>query len=165
MHVAIFASRLAKEWLPEFDALCQLRAVSAVVYADETSWSINSVWAFLLEHSRITVFGCRKDGETLAVLLKPDRVHYKSFLDALLEIYRQGKAIAADKRLSEAGRRTRVLPQIDAIRACTSARIADEMKPQDDAEKDFFNLTHEIARLMGNNELFTFVIVAIGQPR
>ena len=191
-------NRLAKEWLPEFDALCQLLAVSAVVYADETSWSINSVWAFLSEHSRITVFGCRKDGETLAVLLKkedfkgilvsddaavyqgfnlaqkcwahllrkairltllkPDRVHYKTFLDALLEIYRQGKAIAADKRLSEAGRRIRVLPLIDAIRDCTSPRIADETKPADDAEKDFFNLTHEIARLMSNDELFTFVI-------
>ena len=65
-------NRLAKEWLPEFDALCQLLAVSAVVYADETSWSINSVWAFLSKHSRITVFGCRKDGDTLAVLLKKD---------------------------------------------------------------------------------------------
>ena len=30
-------NRLAKEWLPEFDALCQLIAVSAVVYSDETS--------------------------------------------------------------------------------------------------------------------------------
>jgi len=191
-------NRLAKEWLPEFDALCQLLAVSAVVYADETSWSINSVWAFLSEHSRITVFGCRKNGETLAVLLKkedfkgilvsddaavyqgfklaqkcwahllrkairltllkPDRPQYKTFLDALLEIYRQGTAIAADKRLSEAGRQARVLPLIDAVRACTGDRIADETKPADDAEKDFFNLTHEIVRRLGNDELFTFVI-------
>jgi len=191
-------NRLAKEWLPEFDALCQLLAVSAVVYADETSWSINSVWAFLSEHSRITVFGCRKNGETLAVLLKkedfkgilvsddaavyqgfdlaqkcwahllrkairltllkPDRPQYKTFIDALLDIYRQGKAIAADKRLSEDGRRTRVQPLIEAIRDCTTARIADETKPADDAEKDFFNLTHEIVRLLGNDELFTFVI-------
>ncbi len=65
-------NRLEKEWLPEFDALCQLLAVSAVVYADETSWSINSVWAYLSKHSRITVFGYRKDGDTLAVLLKKD---------------------------------------------------------------------------------------------
>ncbi|MFM7037175.1 MAG: hypothetical protein ACKO2L_05570 [Planctomycetaceae bacterium] len=63
-------NRLAKEWLPEFDALCQLLAVSAVVYADETSWSINSVWAFLSKHARITVFGCRKDGETLSVIAR-----------------------------------------------------------------------------------------------
>ena len=76
----------------------------------------------------------------------------------MLEIYRQGTAIAADKRLSEAGRQARVLPLIDAVRACTGDRIADETKPADDAEKDFFNLTHEIIRLLGNDELFTFVI-------
>lgn len=191
-------NRLAKEWLPEFNALCQLLAVSVVVYADETSWSINSVWAFLSEFSCITVFGCRKDGETLAVLLKkeefkgilvsddaavyqgfslaqkcwahllrkairltllkPDRPQYKEFLDALLEIYRKGKAIAADKRLSEAGRRARVEQLVDAVCDCTGARFADETKPADEVEKDFFNLTHEIVRLMADDELFTFVI-------
>ena len=191
-------NRLAKEWLPEFDALCQLLAVSAVVYADETSWSINSVWAFLSEHSRITVFGCRKNGETLAVLLKkeqftgilvsddaavyqgfslaqkcwahllrkairltllkPDRKQYQTFLDALLEIYRQGKAIAADGRLSEAGRRSRVEHLVEAICDCTGDRFADETKPTDETEKEFFNLTHEIVRLLGDDELFTFVI-------
>lgn len=191
-------NRLAKEWLPEFDALCQLLAVSAVVYADETSWSINSVWAFLSANARITVFGCRKDGETLAVLLqkekfngilvsddaavyqgfslaqkcwahllrkairltllKPDRKQYQTFLDALLEIYRQGKAIAADGRLSEAGRRARVEQLVEAICDCTGDRFADETKPADEAEKDFFNLTHEIVRLMSDDELFTFVI-------
>jgi hypothetical protein len=191
-------NRLAKEWLPEFDALCQLLAVSAVVYADETSWSINSVWAFLSKNSRITVFGCRKDGETLAVLLKkeefkgilvsddaavyqgfskaqkcwahllrkairltllkPDRLQYKTFLDALLDIYRTGKAIAADKRLSEAGRRARVDQLVDAVCECTGDRFADETKPADEVEKEFLNLTHEIVRLMSDDELFTFVI-------
>ena len=191
-------NRLAKEWLPEFDALCQLLAVSAVVYADETSWSIHSVWAFLSEHCRITVFGCRKDGDTLAVLLKkdefqgilvsddaavyrgfskaqkcwahllrkairltllkPERIPYKNFLEALLSIYRQGKAIAADTRLSEAGRRARVKPLVDAVNDCTGVRFSDETKPADEAEKDFFNLTREIVRLMSGDELFTFVI-------
>lgn len=191
-------NRLAKEWLPEFDALCQLLAVSAVVYADETSWSINSVWAFLSPYSRITVFGCRKDGDTLAVLLKkeefrgilvsddaavyqgfsraqkcwahllrkairltllkPERQQYKHFVEALLSIYRKGKAIAADKRLSEAGRRTRVQQLVDAVCDCTGARFADGTKPADEAEKDFCNLTHEIIRLMSVDELFTFVI-------
>ena len=40
-------NRLAREWEPEFDTLCTLLANSAVVHADETGWSINSVWAFL----------------------------------------------------------------------------------------------------------------------
>jgi hypothetical protein len=191
-------NRLAKEWLPEFDALCQLLAVSAVVYADETSWSINSVWAFLSEKARITVFGCRKNAETLAVLLKkeefqgilvsddaavyqgftnaqkcwahllrkairltllkPDRPQYREFLDALLDIYRQGKAIASDKRLSEAGRLARVEQLVDAVCDCTGARFTDETKPADEVEKDFVNLTHEIVRLMADDELFTYAI-------
>jgi hypothetical protein len=38
-------NRLAAAWEGEFDHLCTLLANSAVVHADETSWSINSVWA------------------------------------------------------------------------------------------------------------------------
>jgi len=34
-----------------------LLAVSAVVHADETSWSLNSVWAFLSEKARVLIFG------------------------------------------------------------------------------------------------------------
>ena len=191
-------NRLAKEWLPEFDALCQLIAVSAVVHADETSWSINSVWAFLSEKARLTVFGCRKDGATLAVLLKketfagtvvsddaavyqgfthaqkcwahllrkairltllkPDRPQYREFLDALLEIYRKGKAIAADKRLREASRRSRVAILFEAVCACTATRTNDETPPTDDTERDYYNLTHEISRLLIAEELFTYAI-------
>ena len=191
-------NQLAKAWLPEFDALCQLLAVSAVVYADETSWSINSVWTFLSERARLTIFGCHKDGETLAVLLKkdefkgilvsddaavyqgfdraqkcwahlirkavrltllkPNRSRYRRFLDELLEIYRGGKTIAADKRLSEAGRRKRVAELVTAVCDCTGGRFADQSTPKDDAERDFVNLTHEIVRLLGEEELFTYAI-------
>jgi hypothetical protein len=191
-------NRLAKEWLPDFDALCQLLAVSTVVYADETSWSINSVWAFLSEKARVTVFGCHKDGETLAVLLKkeefqgilvsddaavyqgfnraqkcwahlirkairltllkPERRRYRQFLDALLDIYRRGKVIAADKRLNEVGRRARVESLANAVCDCTGARFSDTSTPRDEAEQDFFNLTHEIVRLLGEDELFIYAI-------
>jgi len=65
-------NRLAREWEPEFDALCELLAHSAVVHADETSWSINSVWAFLSEKVRVLLFGVHKDGATLAALLPKD---------------------------------------------------------------------------------------------
>ena len=40
----------------EFDVLCTLLANSMVVHADETSWSINSVWAFLSEKARRACF-------------------------------------------------------------------------------------------------------------
>ena len=62
-------NQLAREWEPEFDRLCTLLANSAVVHADETGWSINSVWAFLSEQVRIIMFGVHKDGATLATLL------------------------------------------------------------------------------------------------
>ena len=65
-------SRLARDWEPEFDALCELLAVSAVVHADETSWSINSVWALLSEKACVLVFGCHKDAATLEALLPKD---------------------------------------------------------------------------------------------
>ena len=191
-------NRMARERLPEFDTLCHLLAVSAVVHADETSWSINSVWAFLSEKARITVFGCHKDGATLAALLdkdefqgvlvsdnaavyqgfsssqkcwahlirkairltllKPNRPRYRQFLNSLQGIYRRGKKIAADKRLSEAGRRARADQLHDAIYDCTANRFCDNSTPADDEEKDFYNLTHEILRLLREDELFTYVI-------
>lgn len=61
--------QLARHWHREFDHLCTLLANSAVVHADETSWCINSVWAFLSEKARLFFFGVHKDGETLQQIL------------------------------------------------------------------------------------------------
>jgi hypothetical protein len=63
--------RLAKQWEREFDILCTLLAHSAVVHADETGWSINSVWAFLSEKARVLFFGVHKDAATLQQILDP----------------------------------------------------------------------------------------------
>jgi transposase len=63
--------RLARQWENEFETLCTLLANSAVVHADETSWSINSVWAFLSEQVRVLLFGVHKDGATLQAILDP----------------------------------------------------------------------------------------------
>jgi len=65
-------NRLAREWEPEFEALCELLAHSAVVHADETGWSINSVWTFLSDKVRVFLFGVHKDAATLATLLPKD---------------------------------------------------------------------------------------------
>jgi len=64
--------QLARHWHREFDHLCTLLANSAVVHADETSWSINSVWAFISAKVRIFFFGVHKDGETLKQILDAD---------------------------------------------------------------------------------------------
>jgi transposase len=63
--------QLARHWHQEFDVLCTLLANSLVVHADETSWSLNSVWAFLSEKARLLLFGVHKDAETLKQLLDP----------------------------------------------------------------------------------------------
>lgn len=63
--------QLSRHWEKEFDALCLLVANSAIVHADETSWSINSVWAFLSEKARVLWFGVPKDAETLKMILDP----------------------------------------------------------------------------------------------
>jgi transposase len=63
--------QLARHWQSEFDVLCTLLANSLVVHADETSWSINSVWAFLSEKARVLLFGVPKDANTLETILDP----------------------------------------------------------------------------------------------
>jgi transposase len=63
--------QLARHWEKEFDVLCVLLANSMVVHADETSWSINSVWALLSEKARILLFGVHRDGATLKEILDP----------------------------------------------------------------------------------------------
>src|SRR4051794_18423475 len=63
--------QLARHWHNEFETLCVLLANSVVVHADETSWSLNSVWAFLSEKARVLFFGVRKDADTLKQVLDP----------------------------------------------------------------------------------------------
>jgi hypothetical protein len=64
--------QLSRMWEGEFDLLCTLLANSLVVHTDETSWSINSVWAFLSEKVRVLFFGVHKDAETLKQILNPE---------------------------------------------------------------------------------------------
>ncbi len=63
--------QLARHWHNEFEILCTLLANSLVVHADETSWSLNSVWAFLSEKARVLFFGVHKDANTLKQILDP----------------------------------------------------------------------------------------------
>lgn len=64
--------QLSRHWQHEFEVLCTLLANALVVHTDETSWSINSVWAFLSEKARLLFFGVPKDGETLKQILDPE---------------------------------------------------------------------------------------------
>jgi len=64
--------RLSRHWERQFEVLCTLLANSFVVHADETSWSLNSVWAFLSEKARVLLFGVHKDADTLKQILDPE---------------------------------------------------------------------------------------------
>jgi transposase len=70
-QASVLLYRLSRHWEQEFDVLCTLLANSLVVHADETSWSVNSVWAFLSEKARVLLFGVHKDAETLQKILDP----------------------------------------------------------------------------------------------
>lgn len=65
-------NQLARCWESEFETLCTLLAHAAVVQCDETSWSINSVWAFLNDHLTVLFYGVHKDGQTLKEILDKD---------------------------------------------------------------------------------------------
>lgn len=190
-------NQLSREWENEFESLCELLAISAVVHTDETSWSINSVWAFLSEKVRILVFGCRKDAATLATLLdkktfegvltsddaavyrgfskaqkcwahlirkairltllEPENDQYRRFLDQMLDVYRTAQRFAADKRLGADGRKQKVFLLMDQVCDMCGERFTDTSIPQTEIEKDYRNLVHELTRLQGDRELFTFV--------
>jgi transposase len=70
-QVDVLLHQLSRHWAGEFERLCTLLANSAVVHADETSWSIHSVWAFLSEKVRVLFFGVHKDADTLQAILDP----------------------------------------------------------------------------------------------
>jgi len=70
-QVDALLNQLSRHWEREFDLLCTLLAHSLVVHADETSWSIHSVWAFLSEKVRLLFYGVHKDADTLERILDP----------------------------------------------------------------------------------------------
>jgi transposase len=70
-QVDALLNQLSRHWSGDFERLCTLLANSAVVHADETSWSIHSVWAFLSEKARVLFFGVHKDADTLRQILDP----------------------------------------------------------------------------------------------
>lgn len=70
-QVDALLNQLSRHWEGEFETLCRLLANSAVVHADETGWSLKSVWAFLSEQARLLVFGVPKDAKTLEQILDP----------------------------------------------------------------------------------------------
>jgi transposase len=68
--------QLAQHWQGQFDTLCALIALAAVVYMDETGWKVGTegcaLWTFASAGQRVFLFGCHKDAATLDAVLPPD---------------------------------------------------------------------------------------------
>jgi transposase len=91
-------------------------------------------------------------------LLYPSNQKYQSFLDELLNIYRDAKRSAGDGRLGEDGRQHRFAElegRLCALLQPYTRATTPEMQPH---EHDFTNLVNELLRLVMAEELFTFVL-------
>jgi transposase len=92
-------------------------------------------------------------------LLYPRKRTYQRFLDQLLELYYDAKRAAADGRLGERGRQSRVCDLENGLCALClpyDHGTTPDMQPH---ERDFANLIDELLRLFLEGELFTFVLV------
>jgi len=135
--------QLSRHWQHEFDVLCTLLANSLVVHTDETSWSINSVWAFLSEKARVVFFGVHKDADTLEQMLEEDRVglprvcppHHDDV--GVLDLRIGGGAAAA----SERGRQAR-----DARRVARAVAGVHVVRADDDARELLRHVVHLVGR-------------------
>lgn len=91
-------------------------------------------------------------------LLYPGNKKYQTFLDHLLDIYRDGKRAAADGRLAQEGRKKRVAElegRLSELLLRYPGETTAQMQPH---EHDFTKLVNELARVMMAEELFTFVL-------
>jgi len=92
-------------------------------------------------------------------IMYPRKKKYQRLLNDLLVLYTDAKCAAADGRLGEEGRASRVLELEDRL-AGLCLRYPDETTPDmRPDERDFTNLINELARLLMAEELFTFVLV------
>lgn len=91
-------------------------------------------------------------------LLYPHVTRYRDFLQALLEIYRDAKRAAADKRLKENGRRRRALELEERLwKLCGQYFEAEVPEDATADERAFINLNKELLHLDDVGELFLFV--------
>ena len=93
-------------------------------------------------------------------LQDPGNKLYRHFADRLLEIYNSAKRVAADGRLGDAGRASRVAELDDEVLALCGERWIDDDTSGSEVENDYRRLSNEIMRLMLGQELFVFVTEA-----
>jgi transposase len=91
-------------------------------------------------------------------LLHPRKKKYRTFLDELLAIYRDGKRLAADERLGETGRKQRVADLEERLAVLCRPYWSATTPEMAEHERDFAKLVNELIERMIDEELFTFVL-------
>jgi transposase len=91
-------------------------------------------------------------------LLYPRKRTYRRFLDELLQLYYDAKRAAADGRLGEQGRKTRVAELEDRLAGLCLLYRQQPRPEQKPHERDFANLVNELADRLTDEELFMFVL-------
>ena len=153
-------NQLAGEWESEFDTLCVLLSHSAVVHADETSWSLKSAWALLSERSRLLIFGCRKDADTLECLLPKATFHgvlcsddaaiYRGFTNAQkCWAHLLRKAIKLTLLEPENATYRRVLDELLAIYRAAKSHALNTALTAAERTEHVDKLTHQLCQLLG----------------
>ena len=91
-------------------------------------------------------------------LLFPENDEYQAFLDGLLAVFYRAKQVAADSGFSGAGRTAEISELENQLAAVCMVRCEERMnEPLNEDDHEFYNLVHEVVRLMADEELFTFV--------
>ena len=92
------------------------------------------------------------------MLSYPEHSQYRNFFEELLAVFREGKRLQQDGRLSDAGRRRKVEELEDRFRSLCSRFRPQEQQRQAPGGEDYAALLKELVRCLANAELFTFVL-------
>lgn len=90
-------------------------------------------------------------------LLYPEKTAYTKYLDALVDVFQRAQRAREDNRLSDAGRAKKVSELHDALWYAAEPHQRLWEHPRTPDERTFSNLVYEFFRLVGADELFTFV--------
>lgn len=92
------------------------------------------------------------------MLSYPENPRYRKFFEELLTVFREGKRLQKDGRLSDTGRRRKLEELEDRFRSLCSRFRPEEEQRQAPGGEDYAALLKELVRCLADAELFTFVL-------
>ena len=88
------------------------------------------------------------------MLSYPENPQYRKFFEELLAVFREGKRLQQDGRLSDTGRRRKVEELEDRFRSLCSRFRPEEQQQQAPGGEDYAALLKELVRCLADGELF-----------